>query len=119
MRIKLDENLPAGLVQLLATLGHDVDTVPAEDIAGEDDDVVWRAAQADGRFLVTQDLDFSDARKYAPGTHHGLLLVRLPQPGRIALQDRVTSLFRTEAVDTWSGCMVTATPTKVRIKRPV
>lgn len=55
---------------------------------------------------MTQDLDFSDARKYAPGTHHGLLLVRLPQPGRIALQDRVTSLFRTEAVDTWSGCMV-------------
>ena len=119
MRIKLDENLPSGLVPLLAALGHDVDTVPAEDIAGEDDDVVWRAAQADGRFLVTQDLDFSDARKYAPGTHHGLLLVRLPQPGRIALQDRVTSLFRTEAVDTWSGCMVTATPTKVRIKRPV
>lgn len=108
-----------GLAPLLAALGHDVDTVPAEGIGGEDDDVVWRAAQADGRFLVTQDLDFSDARKYAPGTHHGLLLIRLPQPGRIALQDRVTILFRTEAVDTWSGCMVTGTPTKVRVKRPV
>jgi predicted nuclease of predicted toxin-antitoxin system len=119
VKIKLDENLPAGLVPLLAALGHDVDTVPAEGIGGEDDDIVWRAAQAAGRFLVTQDLDFSDARRYAPGTHHGLLLVRLPQPGRIALQDRVTSLFRTEAVDTWSGCMVTATPTKVRVKRPV
>ncbi len=119
MKIKLDENLPAGLVPLLSALGHDVDTVPAEGIGGEDDDVVWRAAQADGRFLVTQDVDFSDARKYAPGTHHGLLLVRLPQPGRIALQDKVTSLFRTEAVDTWSGCMVTATLTKVRVRRPV
>ncbi len=119
MRIKLDENLPAGLAPLLAALGHEVDTVPAEGIGGEDDDVVWRAAQADGRFLVTQDLDFSDARKYAPGTHHGLLLVRLPQPGRTALQDRVASLFRTEAVHTWSGCMVTATPTKVRVRRPV
>ena len=57
MRIKLDENLPAGLVALLTALGHEVDTVPAEGIGGEDDDVVWRAAQADGRFLVTQDLD--------------------------------------------------------------
>jgi predicted nuclease of predicted toxin-antitoxin system len=75
VRIKLDENLPAGLEPLLAALGHDVATVPAEGIGGEDDDVVWRAAPADGRFLVTQDLDFSDARKYAPGTHHGLLLV--------------------------------------------
>ena len=75
MRIKLDENLPAGLVPLLAALGHEVDTVPAEGSGGENDDVVWRTAQADGRFLVTQDLDFSDARKYAPGTHNGLLLV--------------------------------------------
>lgn len=78
MRIKLDENLPAGLVPLLAALGHEVDTVPAEGIGGE-----------------------------------------LPQPGRIALQERVASLFRTEAADTWTGCMVTATPRKVRVRRPV
>ena len=119
MRIKLDENLPAGLVPLLVALGHEVDTVPAEGIGGKDDDVVWRAAQADSRFLVTPDLDFSDARKYAPGTHHGLLLVRLPQPGRIALQERIASLFRTEAVETWSRCLVTATSKKVRVRRPI
>ena len=35
-----------------------------------------KAAQSDGRFLITQDLDFSDAREYVPGTHHGLLRVR-------------------------------------------
>lgn len=67
MRIKLDENLPTGLVPLLTALGHEVDTVPAEGIGGAEDDVVWRAAQADGRFLITQDLDFSDARMYASG----------------------------------------------------
>jgi predicted nuclease of predicted toxin-antitoxin system len=75
VKIKLDENLPHQLVQLLTDLGHDVDTVPAEHLAGRDDDVVWATAQTAGRFLVTQDLDFSDARKYAPGTHQGLLLV--------------------------------------------
>ena len=57
MRIKLDENLPAGLVPLLAALGHEVDTVPAEGLGGQDDDVVWRAAQADRRFLVKQIAD--------------------------------------------------------------
>lgn len=35
MRIKLDENLPAGLVPLLIDLGHEVDTVPAEGIGGQ------------------------------------------------------------------------------------
>ncbi len=117
MNIKLDENLPHQLVELLTDLGHDVDTVPDEQIAGRDDGVVWATAQAAGRFLVTQDLDFSDARKYMPGIHHGLLLVRLPQPGRLALAERVASLFRSEAVETWRGCIVSATPRKVRVKR--
>jgi predicted nuclease of predicted toxin-antitoxin system len=83
MRIKLEENPPTRLVSVLAELGHDVDTVPSEHIAGRDDAVVWQTAQAGQRFLVTQVLDFSDIRKYAPGTHHGLLLVRLPQRGRM------------------------------------
>jgi hypothetical protein len=36
--------------------------------------------QASQRFLVTRDLDFSDVRTFAPGTHRGLLLVRLRKP---------------------------------------
>lgn len=79
MRIKLDENLPHRLVALLTELGHDVDTVPDEELAGQDDGVVWEATQTHGRFLITQDLDFSDARKYVPGKHHGL---RVKRPDR-------------------------------------
>ena len=118
MRIKLDENLPSRLVSVLAALGHDVDTVPSEHIAGRNDAAVWQAAQAGQRFLVTQDLDFSDIRKYTPGTHHGLLLVRLPQPGRTALFERIATLFEVEDVDSWDGCLITATPHKVRVRRP-
>lgn len=118
MKIKLDENLPHRLVQLLGDLGHDVDTVLDERIAGRDDSVVWSRCQEHGRFLITQDLDFSDARKYAPGTHHGLLLVRVPQPGREALFSRISALFQTEDTERWKGCIVTATAQKVRVKRP-
>ena len=118
MRIKLDENLPTRLVSVLADLGHDVDTVPSERIAGKDDAVVWQAAQAGHRFLVTQDLDFSDVRKYTPGTHHGLLLVRLPEPGRTSLFERIVALFQIENVESWDGCLVIATPNKVRVRRP-
>ena len=118
MKIKLDENLPYRLVQFLTDLGHDIDTVPDEHLAGQDDERVWSAVQTAGRFLVTQDLDFSDARRYAPGTHHGLLLVRLPQPGRSALVERIGGLFRTEAVESWAGCVVSATSRKVRVRRP-
>ncbi|WP_436611369.1 DUF5615 family PIN-like protein [Sorangium sp. So ce1024] len=68
MRIKLDENLPSSLVEALAQLGHDVDSVPQERLQGSSDPDIWAAAQAEGRFLVTQDLDFSDVRQFAPGT---------------------------------------------------
>ncbi len=118
MKIKLDENLPERLVSELGLLGHDVDTVRAERLAGEADEQVWQAAQSVNRFLITQDLDFSDMRIYTPGTHGGLLLVRLAQPGRDALVERVVALFTTEPVDQWHGCLVVATDNKVRIKRP-
>ena len=60
MNIKLDENLPERLVSELEALGHDVDTVPSEHLAGRVDHEVWQAAQVADRFLFTQDLDFSD-----------------------------------------------------------
>jgi predicted nuclease of predicted toxin-antitoxin system len=118
MKIKLDENMPAGLSQTLSQLGHDVDTIPQEGLSGAIDETVWRAAQQEGRFLITQDLDFSDIRRYAPGTHHGLLLVRLRDPGRQALKKKVTRLFESEDVETWATCFVVATDQKVRIRRP-
>ncbi len=60
MRLKLDENIPAGLVETLTALGHDVDTVPQEALTGHSDRKVWDAAQNVRRLLITQDLDFSD-----------------------------------------------------------
>jgi hypothetical protein len=93
MKLKLDENLPESLLATLKGLGHDVDNVTAEGLAGQADPDVWEAAQKAERFLITQDLDFSDIRKFSPGTHQGLMLVRLRVPGRSALSDRITAVF--------------------------
>jgi predicted nuclease of predicted toxin-antitoxin system len=91
MKIKLDENLPTRLGALLESLGHLVDTVADEGLTGRPDADVWIAAQKEGRFLITQDLDFSDTRQFQPGTHSGLLLVRLREPGANALLQHVAS----------------------------
>ena len=118
MRVKLDENLPARLAAVLAELGHDASTVFAEGLKGRDDPDVWRAVQSEGRFFITQDLDFSDARAYEPGTHAGILLVRLRDPGRKALVERVRAIFEIEGVGGWVGCLVVATDRKIRVRRP-
>lgn len=43
MRIKIDENLPRDLKEALVGLGHDVDTVEDEGLAGESDPEVRQA----------------------------------------------------------------------------
>jgi len=118
VKLKLDENLPETLIAALALLGHDVDTVRLEGLAGRDDPTVWQAAQESGRFPITQDLGFSDRRRFAPGTHHGLPLVRLPDAGRLALTARIAELFRREEVATWARCFVVLSEHKLCISRP-
>ncbi|MFB3880505.1 MAG: DUF5615 family PIN-like protein [Armatimonadota bacterium] len=117
MNIKLDENLPASLQPLLRGIGHDVDDVVSEGLAGQDDATIWLAAQDGGRFVTTQDLDFSDVRALPPGSHRGVLLVRLAEPGRSALATRVEAAFRDEDVEGWTGCLVVLTDRKLRIRR--
>jgi len=75
MNIKLDENMPAGLAPILSGLGHNVETVVQEGMEGWTDPDIWERVQQETRFLITQDLDFSDVRRFAPGTHQGILLV--------------------------------------------
>ena len=118
MKIKLDENLPTALAGRLQSLGHEVETVHQEKMAGEKDDRIWNAAQSEGRFLITQDLDFSDVRKFSPGSHSGILLVRLHEPGRLALTLAVEEVFASQDVAGWPGCFIVLTERKLRILRP-
>jgi predicted nuclease of predicted toxin-antitoxin system len=118
MKIKLDENLPLGIASQLRTVGQDAHTTLEEGLAGKLDIDIWEAAQKEGRFLLTQDLDFADVRRFTPGTHSGLLLIRLRSPNRLALIRRITDVFQTENVDTWARCFVVVTEQKVRVRRP-
>jgi len=118
MKIKLDENMPAALAEQLRRLGHDVHTVIEESLAGQSDPDIWAAAQSERRFLITQDLDFSDARQFVPGTHAGILLVRLRNPGRLALSQGVVRAFGDEEALAWTGCVVVLTERKIRVHRP-
>ncbi|HEY0793624.1 MAG TPA: DUF5615 family PIN-like protein [Chthoniobacterales bacterium] len=117
MRIKLDENIPVSLVGLLAWHGHDVETVRAEGLVGRKDQEIWRDCQREDRLLITQDLDFSDLRTFQPGTHAGIVLVRLQHPGRVGLIRVLSWVFQTHDVESWKSCFVVVSDTKVRIRR--
>lgn len=118
MKIRLDENIPVRPQPVLQQLGHDTDSVVQEGLTGCTDERLWQAAQEAGRLLITQDLDFSDIQRFKPGSHAGILVVRLRNAGREAIVRRVGQVFQYEAVSEWQGCFVIVSERKIRIRRP-
>ena len=82
MKVKIDENLPARVVSVLESAGHDVDTVVDKGLSGAVDEAVSRTATAAGRLVMTLDRGFGDIRRYPPGSHAGIVVLRIDdQPG--------------------------------------
>jgi predicted nuclease of predicted toxin-antitoxin system len=118
MKLKLDENLPARAAQRLRDMGHNVETVLEEGLGGQSDATIWQAAQSEDRFLITQDLDFSDMRQFTPGTHPGILLVRLDDLEQPRIAEFLDAWFSMSQVETWAGAFVVASSRKIRVIRP-
>jgi predicted nuclease of predicted toxin-antitoxin system len=116
VKIKLDENIPVSLVQVLTLLGHDVHTVMGQGLSGRADEEIWARCQLEDRLLITQDLDFSDSRRFQPGSHAGIVLVRFQNPGRVTLFNVLGSIFRNQDIEAWKGCFVVLSETKIRIR---
>lgn len=77
MKLKVDENLAAEVAAALNRAGHDAETVYEEQLGGRPDDDILDACKAEGRALITLDLDFADIRRYPPATANGLIVLRL------------------------------------------
>jgi predicted nuclease of predicted toxin-antitoxin system len=118
VRLKLDENITVAAAGQLAELGHDVDTVADEQLVGRPDPDVFAAAIADERAGVTFDLGFGDAREYPPGTHRGVILLRLrdQQPDNVVAV--LQRLAENHDLDELAGCVVVVTEGLIRIRWP-
>lgn len=118
MRILLDENLPADLIEVLRGFGHDVEHVTSKALSGHPDPDVRACAEEESRMLITQDIQFADVRRFVPGTHAGLVLIRLKQEGLRAILAKFRAVFADEDVESWRGCFVVISETKIRVRRP-
>jgi len=119
MKIKLDENIPTALIDDLSHLNHEVQSVHQEGMQGFSDYNLWNKVQSEKRFFITQDLDFSDTNKFQPGTHFGILLVRLREPGRLKLRQKIKELFELKySNENWEGSFLVLTDHKLRKQHP-
>ena len=118
LRCKLDENMPVDAAPLLRAAGHACHTVYDEALAGAPDPAVAAACGAEGRVLLTLDLDFSDVRAYPPGTHPGIVVLRPRSPDRDSVLALVRRLLPLLAAEPVAGCLWVADPERVRIRGP-
>jgi predicted nuclease of predicted toxin-antitoxin system len=87
-------------------------------MSGADDAAVWQRVVAEGRFFVTLDLDFADVRRFAPGSHPGILLLRPRNRSRDAVQDILERVIRESPLTTLAGCFAVADVNRTRVRRP-
>ncbi|MGH9189155.1 MAG: DUF5615 family PIN-like protein [Acidimicrobiales bacterium] len=118
MRLKLDENLPKRAVGPLRSFGHDVDTAVDEGLAGADDPTVLAAATHEQRLLLTMDRGLGDVRLYPPGTHAGVLVIRLDDQSPRSVAAAVATIDATAALEELAGCVSTFRNGDLRVRRP-
>jgi predicted nuclease of predicted toxin-antitoxin system len=118
VKFKLDENLPVSSTAILASAGHDIDTVTHEGLTGAPDQNVVAAATAAGRILISLDRGLGDIRAYPPGSHAGIVVPRLTDQSAAAATKAVSDLATLTDPDSLAGAVTVLQRGLLRIRHP-
>jgi predicted nuclease of predicted toxin-antitoxin system len=117
VKIKLSENLGTTHADLLNSVGHEAHRVYEQGLSGEKDNTVWEHVCRTGQFFITMDMDFSDVRKYPPGSHAGILLLRPRSKSRSAALEVLRRVLSERDLESFSGCLAVADLRRTRLRR--
>lgn len=103
MKIFVDENIPFITVKEMVLQEYDVIDIRGTDDQGIADEVLWQKAQDLQCLLITTDKGFAVHRDES---HYGILIIRLKQPSRQKIHQRVLQALRRYTPKQWPGLMV-------------
>ena len=117
MLIKVDEDLPQAVVQMLRDKGHQALGVVEQGMGGYKDPALWQAVQMEQRYLVTADKGFADIHLYAPGSHAGVLLLRPDQDGIRPMLELLEKVLERYELEDLAGTVSVVTSRGIRVRR--
>jgi predicted nuclease of predicted toxin-antitoxin system len=118
-RFLIDESLSRAVATALAAAGHD--TLDARDcgLRGAPDGTVHARAVSEDRVLVSGDTDFANTLRFRPGTHPGIVVLRVPNEWSPAERaHRLVHALDEALLATIAGTTVIVAPARVRVLRP-
>jgi predicted nuclease of predicted toxin-antitoxin system len=114
MRLLVNENVSATVIQALRQRGHDVLSAK-ESMRGESDSAVLLQARQEGRLVVTHDKDFGElAFRNCLPAECGILLFRLG--GADPDSDNRRMLEVIQGRQDWAGHFAVVTDDQIRIR---
>ena len=111
----VDESLPRAVTRALVAAGHEVADVRDVGLRGATDDTIAARARETSAIVVSGDLDFSNALRFPPGTHPGVVVARLPDtmpPSDMAA--RIVAAIAAVGADL-NGAITIVEATRVRV----
>lgn len=93
MRIKIDENMPVDVINVLENAGHDVHSVYTEGIEGCSDRQLIAICKKEKRLLITLDNDFSNIIVYPPEKFEGIIILRVENQSKKAIMTLINKLL--------------------------
>jgi predicted nuclease of predicted toxin-antitoxin system len=103
MKILVDENIPATTVNKLRKQGNDVLDIRGTEDQGMCDLDLLKKAIEQKRLFITTDKGFAEHRDKQ---HYGILIIRLKQPSRNKIDQRIFQAMRRYQASQWPGLMV-------------
>lgn len=115
----VDEDMPRSTARALSEAGYIASDVRDVGLRGQGDADVFADAQVHSLVLITADKGFSNVLAYAPGTHAGLVIVRVPNelPALQVNQELLRALSDLQG-ETLKGLLVIVEVGRTRIRRP-
>jgi predicted nuclease of predicted toxin-antitoxin system len=118
VRVKVDENLPATVASLLRERGFDADTVIEEGLGGSTDADLLAAVREQDQMIVTLDRGFGDIRRYPPGSHPGIVVLRLADESALGTRAAIMQLLDNHDLENLAGTVTVVQHGSLRIRRP-
>lgn len=89
IRFLIDADLPRSLVTALRQEGYPSEDIRDLGLGGAPDEVVFHYAVRNGFALISTDKGFTNLLQFPLGSHHGILVARIPRQSRARTKVRL------------------------------